>query len=35
MFDHGTFSRCSAPGTLTVDPHTGNFFDTVTDSGIL
>lgn len=29
------FSGPSAPGELTVDVHTGNFFDTVTDSGTL
>jgi len=29
------FTGPGAPGTLTVDPHTGNFFDTVTRSGTL
>jgi hypothetical protein len=35
VFVPGMFFGPSAPGPLTVDPHTGNFFDTVTFSGTL
>lgn len=34
-FVPGMFFGPSSPGLLTVDPHTGNFFDTVTFAGIL
>ena len=34
-FVAGSFTGPSAPGALTVDPHTGNFFDTVTFNGTL